>query len=153
MPTIDSFAGEHAFLSNFYPSVIHLDGWAYPTVEHYFQSSKADSAEERSLVLESPTPGGAKRRGRSILLRPDWEDIKVEIMFRGVAAKFIQNRELLSRLLATAPNQLVEGNTWGDDIWGCVKTTEGRWEGQNLLGTILMAVRDSSRYFVARAER
>jgi predicted NAD-dependent protein-ADP-ribosyltransferase YbiA (DUF1768 family) len=39
---------------------------------------------------------------------------------------------------------LVEGNTWGDKFWGAVKNKDGKWEGKNCLGKILMILR---RYF------
>ena len=55
-------------------------------------------------------------------------------------AKFTQNEELKSRLLATGTHLLEEGNTWGDKIWG---TVDG--EGENHLGKILMRVRKELR--------
>ena len=55
-------------------------------------------------------------------------------------SKFAQNPYLAYGLLATGNEELIEGNTWGDKIWGQVNG-----EGQNLLGKILMEVREEIR--------
>ena len=54
-----------------------------------------------------------------------------------VLAKFTQNQFLKEKLLATGDAYLIEGNTWGDRVWGQVNGV-----GQNRLGKILMEVRD-----------
>lgn len=80
----------------------------------------------------------AKRRGRQILLRPDWDAVKIGLMKEIVRAKFIQNPHLAGKLLATGNRQIAEGNTWGDTYWG-VNLQTGK--GENHLGQILMQVR------------
>lgn len=142
MNKITSFHGQYAFLSNFYPSAIFIDGVDYPTVEHAFQAMKTlDNAERNRLAL-LPTPGQAKRAGRSVELRQDWELIKINVMHQCLLSKFAQPcfRDLL---VATAPAQLIEGNTWGDKYWGCVYI-RGAWDGQNNLGKLLMEIRDEN---------
>jgi ribA/ribD-fused uncharacterized protein len=132
---IENFEGEYAFLSNFSPSPIVLDRITYPTVEHAFQAAKADNRLERERMASLPTPGAAKRAGRKVTLRPDWERVKVAVMEDLVRRKFA-DRDLAARLLATGDEQLVEGNTWNDRFWGVC-----RGEGRNELGKILMRVR------------
>ena len=61
-------------------------------------------------------------------------------MYEIVKAKFEQNEDLRKRLINTGDEELIEGNTWGDKIWGKVKG-----EGQNNLGKILMRVRKELR--------
>ncbi|MGX8680786.1 MAG: NADAR family protein, partial [bacterium] len=80
----------------------------------------------------------AKKKGRRVLLRDDWEQVKDRIMEEIVLAKFQQNPELKAQLLATGDAMLEEGNQWHDDYWG-VDLRTGR--GQNRLGRILMKVR------------
>lgn len=80
----------------------------------------------------------AKRQGRQVALREDWEEVKVGLMEEVVRAKFFQNPDLGKRLLATGDTPLVEGNTWGDTCWG-VDTRTG--QGENHLGLILMKIR------------
>jgi predicted NAD-dependent protein-ADP-ribosyltransferase YbiA (DUF1768 family) len=65
-----------------------------------------------------------------------WEIRKVSTMRAVVWAKFSQNPELATKLLATGSRYLEETNWWGDKIWGVY-----RGEGQNLLGKIIMEAR------------
>ena len=83
-------------------------------------------------------PSEAKKAGRKVILRSDWEIVKVDLMYKIVKAKFAQNIDLALKLAATNNEELVEGNTWGDKIWGKVNG-----EGQTLLGKILMDIRDN----------
>jgi ribA/ribD-fused uncharacterized protein len=132
---INSFKGDHDFLSNFYPSPVRLGDITYPTVEHAFQAAKTLDVEMRERIAALETPGRAKRAGRKVELRGDWEDIKVQVMHRLVERKF-QDPELARMLIGTGDAQLVEGNWWHDHFWG---VCDGH--GQNWLGRILMDVR------------
>src|SRR5690606_723270 len=115
---IDNFEGEFAFLSNFYVAKPFLwDGDLWPSAEHAFQAAKATDPEARRLIGNARTPGMAKRHGRRIAMRPDWEQVKVFIMREVVAAKF-QAEGLGYRLAETWRSRLVEGNTWHDTTWG-----------------------------------
>lgn len=134
--TISSFRGRFDFLSNFYSSPVEFEGLTYANSESAFQAAKTLDLEERKrfLILQ---PGQAKREGRKLLLRTDWEKSKVHIMYKIVRNKFYANTDLAERLVATGDSFLIEGNTWNDRFWGVCKGT-----GQNNLGLILMIVRD-----------
>jgi len=136
---IDRFDGEYEFLSNFYvqPRPCLMGGVEYPTVEHAFQAAKTTDAEKRAHIAQLPYAGQAKRAGRALALRPGWDDMRVRVMHRLVAQKF-SDPSMRERLLATAPAELIEGNTWGDRFWGQVDGV-----GENYLGRILMTVRDA----------
>ena len=133
---IDRFDGEYRWLSNFWPSPVLLDGLLYPTVEHAYQAAKTVLPNERTLIGSLATPGQAKRAGRKVTMRPDWEGMKIDIMTRLVEKKFLYHDALRIKLILTGDEKLVEGNTWGDRFWG---TVDG--EGENHLGKILMEVR------------
>jgi hypothetical protein len=133
---IDRFSGDFGFLSNFYPSTIYVDGERYPTVEHAFQAMKTMDPTSRRLIRLAKTPGIAKKMGRCVGLRPDWESVKYPMMLDFVRKKF-DNPFLRPMLLATADATLIEGNTWNDRVWGVCDGV-----GQNNLGKILMQVRD-----------
>ena len=79
--------------------------------------------------------------GRKVKLRPDWEGIKLATMEGLLRQKFAPGSELARKLLATQPLTLVEGNTWNDSYWGCVKTND-KWVGDNNLGILLMKIRE-----------
>ena len=94
--------------------------------------------------LQSSPPGKAKGVGRRVALRPDWEEVKAEIMYEIVLSKFTQHPELAEKLLETGDKTLVEGNSWNDTCWG-VNLQTG--QGENRLGVILMRVREKLRCF------
>ena len=143
---IVEFDGDYAFLSNFYPSTIYHDGITYPTNEHFFQAMKTLDIDERKAIAAAETPGLAKRMGRNVKLRPDWEKIKVDVMRLGLILKFT-DAELAEKLIATGDEELVEGNWWHDNTWGnCHCTACSRKGGRNLLGMLLMEVRKELQY-------
>jgi N-glycosidase YbiA len=135
---IDSFSGEYEFLSNFSRSKVWLDDMAFPTVENAFQAAKTTKMKERE-PFQTVAAGTSKRMGRRLSLRPDWETIKVDIMRNLLRQKF-DIPELQEKLLATGNQRLVEGNWWNDRFWGVC-----RGEGQNMLGKLLMQIREEIR--------
>ena len=137
------FKDECEFLSNFYPSRILYRGTFWPTVEHAFQATKAKDLSFDEYIQNLPFPGQAKKVGRRLELREDWEEIKVDVMTDLVLLKFTQNRDLKEKLLKLQYEYLEEGNYWHDNFWGnCYCPKCERIEGQNILGIILMEVRD-----------
>lgn len=143
LPTIDSFDGDYFFLSNFYPSpIIGVDdGIEYPTVEHYFQAHKVMDFDERRKIAAARTPGMAKRAGRAVDLRPDWERVKVGIMNEALTEKF-KDPELLQKLLDTGDKRLVEGNNWHDNYWGDCHCPKCMYKtSYNKLGGLLTQIR------------
>jgi ribA/ribD-fused uncharacterized protein len=139
-PPITEFRGPYGFLSNFASAIVYLDGEVYPTTEHAFQAAKTFDPVWRKMIREAPTPGGAKRLGRQVVLRPDWEEVKLVIMHDLLVQKF-SHSDLMRRLQETGDAKIIEGNSWGDRTWGCV-LTGGRWVGENYLGKLLMLIRD-----------
>lgn len=140
---INIFDGEYAFLSNFYRADVEFEGVIYPTNEHAFQTAKTlDPQIRQEFLTECPTPDKAKRKGRHVDLRPDWEKVKVDIMRTIVRNKFNAHPVLAAKLLATGDATLIEGTTWHDLFWGIDLTTG---KGENHLGQILMQVRKELR--------
>lgn len=142
---IDCFDGKFAFLSNFYLSPMTVDGIIFPTVEHLFQAAKTVSLVEREKIAAAATPGQAKRLGRNVILCDNWEEIKDDVMLNALRLKFAI-LPLREKLLATGNEELVEGNTWHDNIWGnCSCDRCKKIEGQNKLGKLLMQIREEIR--------
>lgn len=144
MKIITRFVREYYWLSNFYPSPIVCEGIQYPTVEHAFQAMKSMDVHIRKVVSELSSPGEAKKYGRTIHLRPDWDQVKVTLMHQLLEAKFM-HPELKAQLQATQVIKLVEGNYWHDNFWGhcfCEKCrNDPKIVGKNMLGRILMSIR------------
>lgn len=130
---IGEFQGQYYWLSNFYEVPVVYNGRRYFSSEAAFRAAKCPGRENEFAVL---SPSQAKRLGRRTNLRGDWDLVKDEIMYEICKQKFLQNPDLLRKLLATGDEQLVEGNTWGDTYWGVCNGA-----GQNRLGQILMQIR------------
>lgn len=136
MNKIDSFRNEFQYLSNFYEAPVAYNGLTYRNNEAAFQAQKTLD-EKKRMFFTQMKPSEAKSAGRRVILRKDWEDVKISIMHDIVEAKFRQNPSLAAKLISTGSVYLEEGNTWGDKTWG---TVDGK--GANNLGRILMDVRE-----------
>lgn len=147
MEPITSFKGEYEFLSNFYPAEVKLHDYPYvfPTVEHAYQAAKTTDWAERDLFRRATitdnglekvmTAAQAKKTGKQVTLRYDWEKVKLIVMGHLIWQKF-EIPELKQKLLDTGYADLIEGNWWGDKFWGVC-----RGEGLNHLGKLLMKKR------------
>lgn len=133
---IRSFKGNHRFLSNFWPCDLNAgDGLRYKTVEHYFQARKCVQPEDVQRIVRARGPLDARRIGKQVEMRPDWEAAKLGVMRDALALKFHFENRLGEWLVNTHPHVLIEGNHWGDRFWG----VDGH--GENWLGVLLMARR------------
>ena len=153
MSVIDKFRGPHRFLSNFWIEPFEFDGQIVSTGEHAFQAAKCKPGDEeiRARVLTAsradgkPSPTLAKRMGKKVPLRPDWSEVRIDVMREVLAAKFAPGSPLAEQLLATGEAELIEGNTWRDTFWGRTRDNDGNWAGQNWLGVLLMERREQLR--------
>jgi ribA/ribD-fused uncharacterized protein len=154
---------EWAALSNFWQGQpIQFQNFTFLTAEHMFQAFKARNPADFKRAIACPTAAEVRQFGKHMLrLRPDWERVKYDAMRLALACKFRLGREEAGVLLATGDALLVEGTTWGDEVWGVDlkegrkrATTENRdgepwapgegWQlapGRNWLGALLMARR------------
>lgn len=139
---IKGFFGEYRFLSNFWPAQIVLDTVQYRSVELAYQAAKWSPGKREYFLncseLESidynrtNTPDGYTPE--------EWDRKKFEIMKDLIQQKFDSNinPENYQKLLQTGNRYLEELNWWGDTYWG----TDQKGNGQNMLGKILMEVRE-----------
>lgn len=133
-----SFSGEYRWLSNFWPAKVVCRGLVFPTVENAYQAMKC-KVFDQMVEFTHIKPWEAKKLGRTIVTREDWDIIKLETMRNLVHQKF-WHEDLKQKLLATGHVMLIEGNTWGDTYWGVCNG-----KGENHLGKILMAERAELR--------
>ena len=133
---IDKFNGKYDFLSNYYVAPVTYNGLTFQSNEAAFQAQKTLNEGQRRKFTRM-APNRAKAKGRNVILRSDWEEVKNKIMYEVCYAKFTQNPELKEKLLATGDEELIEGNTWHDTYWGVCNR-----RGKNKLGKILMRVRE-----------
>lgn len=160
---IDSFKGEYRWLSNFWPTYVMFDGELYASVEHAYVAAKFDKDQTvqdpdemwkpvelrlRAMVKMASTAGKAKKLGQKYkdLIRPDWKDVRLEVMESLLRQKFDPSREtvdepLAQMLLDTGEQALVEGNVWHDNFWGNCTCSKCPEPGENHLGKLLMQIR------------
>ncbi|KAK6911751.1 Bacterial bifunctional deaminase-reductase, C-terminal [Dillenia turbinata] len=139
--------------SNFSPHPIQMpdengDYLTWSSVEHYYQASKFLGVEDPSAkecfenIKSAKSPEEVARLGRKLqrqfphLVRPDWDSVKVDVMYKALKCKFSIYPHLNSMLLSTAGSVLVEASPH-DLFWGGGR--EG--EGLNYLGRLLMQLR------------
>ncbi|KKL87304.1 hypothetical protein LCGC14_1936040 [marine sediment metagenome] len=136
--TIDSFRDAYRFLSNPYFVNVTYNGFTYKSSEYAYQAAKATNKTDHDYIVAATSLKELKRRGRAIKCRTDWNRVRTTIMVEIVYYKFDQNLDLRARLKATGDAILIEGNWWGDTYWGVC-----RGVGKNMLGKILMIVRNA----------
>ena len=137
--TSNGFRDEFSFLSNFHDAVVSFEGERYTTSEHAYQAAKTLDPWEKRIIRECGSPGKAKKLGRCVKVRPDWDSVKLSVMETILRSKF-QNPWLRSLLIDTGEIELVEHNTWNDVFWGFSNGV-----GENNLGKLLMKIRDEVR--------
>ena len=130
---------DYGFMSNFAPYSFSDGNKIWPTSEHYFQAQKFlfPEIQEKIRLLESPMDAALEGRNRQNPLRPDWEEIKDEVMLQVLRMKFSQNPKIAKELMATGDAILIE-HTRNDAYWA----DGGDGSGKNKLGLLLMQVRE-----------
>lgn len=131
---IAAFENEYSFLSNFFEVDVTYNGITFKNSEAAFQAQKCPSRIDEFANLP---PNKAKRLGRKVDLRADWDQVKDQIMYEICKCKFTQHPILKFMLIKTGDHELIEGNWWNDTYWGVCKGV-----GQNRLGKILMHIRE-----------
>lgn len=134
---------KYGCFSNFYPCKVEFDGIVYQNSEAAWQAQKT-LAKHKRMEFAQMTASNAKRAGRRVTLREDWEKVKYDLMVAVLKAKFTQNEELGEVLKSTGDAIIVENTTgWHDNLWGsCSCPRCNGITGKNLLGKALMQVRD-----------
>jgi N-glycosidase YbiA len=137
-----SVTGSYGELSNFAHYPIKLKNKVWQTTEHYFQAMKFESKEYQDKIRHAGSPMKAAELGRSRKERilKNWDNLRLTIMYDAVKAKFTQHVELKQLLMATKNAQIIE-HTENDNYWG----DGGDGKGENMLGKILMKIREELR--------
>lgn len=135
---IKEFKNQYFFLSNFYEYPIYYNKLVFCNAEAAFQAQKVINKKDQYKFINL-NASQARKLGKTVQLRKDWEEIKDNVMYEIVKRKFTINKELQQKLLETKEEELVEGNWWHDIYWGVDSKTG---IGQNKLGKILMKVRE-----------
>ena len=134
---------EYGWLSNLFLAEIEFEGRTFRSSEDAYQYGKFADADLAEAAMNLPAPRFVAILAHGLFVYdqvPDWKEIKVDRMRRVLRAKFDQHQALKDLLLATGDANLVEASK-SDAFWGSGK--EGK--GKNMLGTLLMELRDQYR--------
>jgi hypothetical protein len=142
------------WFSNFvlFDTPMLYDGDLYTTPEAFYQAMKTLDKSKRSEIAKM-SPNQAKKAGKKLLLRNDWNSVKEQVMLYAQRYRFRKNTIMRERLLLTGNSIIEETNTWHDNYWGiCMcSVVNGNFGnrncsgGKNLLGKLIMQVRDEIR--------
>lgn len=133
------------FLNNFTKARMFVFGRWWDNVEQPYQASKCVDPEDYKRICQSMSPREARNMGQTVKMIPQWDEFKDDVMYQCVFAKFVQNHDLLMRLLHTGFAEIIEDSPI-DAYWGWGKDHTGR----NQLGKTLMRVREELKGFDLR---
>ncbi len=141
MNNIIEFRKEYRFLSNFWPCIVIVNDIIYPSVEHAYQAGKTNNIDIKTIMSKIKRPGDVKIYGKELVMIDDFDENRVKFMTDLVRQKFT-DPDLRRKLLTTRGKILIEGNTWHDNFWGSCSCSRCGDNGLNMLGKILMNVRE-----------
>lgn len=136
----------YGVFSNLFRRAITFEDVEYPTAEHAYQAGKARKEAVRDWILSAPSPSLVAMAAHGLYtwdIAPNWSKTKFARMKGVLLAKYTQHEDLKQLLLSTGDARLVESATVDNAVnrlWGEVNGV-----GKNMLGTLLMEVREEIR--------
>jgi ribA/ribD-fused uncharacterized protein len=144
---IYGFFNEHRFLSNYHICSIVYEGIEYSSTEAAYQAAKIyypdsllrTNIERGRIAVMSPNEAKQETHKKTFQdqIRPNWDELRVDIMYELNKYKYLNHPELKQLLLETGDKYLEETNYWNDVFWGICKGN-----GLNMLGKTLMKIRE-----------
>ena len=143
--TAEEFGG----LSNMAP------GYPIVVLGHHIRSSEAlyqacrfpHLPEVQLMILNEGSPMTAKMRSKPYRKdsRPDWDEVRVKVMRWCLRVKLIHNWQKFSELLLSTENRPIVEDSRKDSYWGAMPHNNATLNGQNVLGRLLMELREKLR--------
>jgi ribA/ribD-fused uncharacterized protein len=136
-------------LSSYSKHAFELDGFEWPSVEHYYQAMKYGDADYREQIRQAPHTADAAKLGKSKKhgKRKDWDKVKVTFMTRGMYIKCRSHDEVAQMLLDSENVEIAEVSQY-DYFWGIGRDLRG----DNAFGKMLMGIRDKLREELGQQE-
>lgn len=144
----------YGVFSNLYRREIVFEGETFPTSEHAYQAGKPRKEAVRKWLLDAPSPALLAMAAHGLYwwdVQTGWSKTKFDRMRSVLRAKFTQHEDLREILLSTGDARLVESATVDNTVnrlWG-----EVNGKGKNMLGVLLMELRDQLRAEDAAAKK
>lgn len=155
--------GDERILSNYYPFDFNVGGVEFHSVEQYYHWKRFEGhPKEQAKILTYTGENNAHESRHYAHIRTNQgklimdETKRIVIMYEGLTYKFLQCKEFKDYLLSTGSKELVEVAPWGDSFWGAVGEGRGKQptiKGRNVLGKLLMELRDQDRAVKKTADK
>lgn len=143
--TGEAFGG----LSNMAPGYpIEIFGWRVRTSEALYQACRFPHLPAvQEQILREVSPMTAKMRCKPFRedTRDHWDEIRVPIMKWCLRVKLVQNWSSFGELLVETGDRPIVEDSRKDDFWGAIPQQGGALVGRNVLGRLLMELRDRLR--------
>lgn len=131
----------YAWMSNMSEHPVLMKGIFFQTAEHAYMWHKTNNEADKARIAGASTPEEAKKIGRTVTLREDWETVKRDVMKDVLRAKLIANPDLRIKLMITGNSPIFELTRWHDKVWGICSCQNCNFKGKNLLGKLWMELR------------
>jgi ribA/ribD-fused uncharacterized protein len=140
--TNEKFGG----LSNMAPGFpLRINNVCIRTAEALYQACRFPHIPEvQTLIINERSPMTAKMKSKLYRKdsRPDWEAVRVPVMKWCLRVKLAQHWEVFGELLLATENHAIVEDSRKDDYWGAKFQDEDTLIGQNVLGRLLMELRE-----------
>ena len=138
--TKERFGGLSNMASGF---PVEVNGTRIRTAEALYQACRyPDRPDIQRTIIEQRSPMTAKMKGKRFLTdtRPDWDKVRVNVMRWSLRVKLALNWDSFGDLLLRTGDAPIVEDSRKDAFWGA-KPTDGNLVGMNILGRLLMELR------------
>jgi type I restriction enzyme S subunit len=140
--TKDAFGGLSNMCAGF---EIELGDYSFLTSEALYQAFRFNDEEIQRTIMNEKSPMAAKMKSKKYRAntRPDWDEVRVDIMEWCLLMKLKCNWENFSTLLLVTECRDIVEESHKDRFWGTVEDESGLLVGSNVLGKLLMKIREA----------
>ena len=127
---------------------LRVNGIDVRTSEALYQACRFPHMPEvQRRIIDARSPMTAKMRGKPFRSqsRTDWHAVQVKIMRWSLRVKLAQNWDKFGALVLATGNHPIVERSRRDDFWGAKDEEDGSLVGMNVLGRLLMELREALR--------
>lgn len=148
--TKEAFGGLSNMASG-YP--LRINGVRILTAEALYQACRFPQLPDvQKEIIAQHSPMTAKMKGKPFKAqsRDDWEEVKAKVMRWCLRVKLAQNYSRFSELLLSTQEKPIVEFSVKDDYWGAREIDRTTLGGENVLGRLLMELRELIKVDVDR---
>ena len=146
--TDELYGGLSNMAAKKYPLLVN--GIQIDNTEALYQACRfPNNPEIQKEIIENKSPMSSKMKAkkyRKVFTRPDFEVVKVDIMYWCLKVKLFYNPYSFGSLLELTKEREIVEISLRDTFWGCKRLAndEKKVEGQNVLGKLLVKIKDQN---------